>query len=188
MLTIDVLRSSCLKTPGRLSSQTIINLAENGVPHCVFVEIFRASLRELVDGLTKWDGPNAMYELWLNVARAGGVMASRRAREASGEARVKGYGDYENNMDMEGDDDDLEPFDAALHQRPAAWWTDQISGCPSGLEETVLVLLDSGFTPDNCAVLRDKLKQVVKTSINNYVQRYKIEIPMSCTAFVVPGM
>jgi RNA-dependent RNA polymerase len=189
LLVVNILRSSHLKTPGRLAAETIVNLAENGVCHRAFTDLLRAGLEERVAGLTTWEGRDAMLQLWHNVSRHGGVMMARRAREASGEARAKGYG--ERGLDAEDveadDEDDLQQLDTALRQRSSAWWADQVSGCPSTLEETVMVLLDSGFTPQNCAVLRDKLKQVVTTSIRNYVLKYRIEVPMSCTAFLVPG-
>jgi RNA-dependent RNA polymerase len=50
-----------------------------------------------------------------------------------------------------------------------------------------MVLLDSGFTPQNCPVLREKLKMVVETSVKNFMARYRIDVQMSCSAFVVPG-
>lgn len=51
-----------------------------------------------------------------------------------------------------------------------------------------MYLLDSGFTPQNCAVLKEKLSKVIKTSIASYVKAYRIDVPMSLTAFIVPGM
>jgi hypothetical protein len=32
------------------------------------------------------------------------------------------------------------------------------------------------------------LHKVVTTAVENYVTRYNIEVPMSCTGFLVPGM
>lgn len=184
--TLQVLRTSHLKSPARLSGEVIINLAENGVPHDVFQELFRDGLEELVAGLVNWDGPDAMLHLWLAVCSAGGVKAARLAREAPGEARVRGYGQREFE-DPEADDDD--PLDQDLKSsKSTAWWADQTSGCPSSLEETVMVLLAAGFTPQNCAVLRAKLEKIIKTKIDNFVTKYRIEVPMSCSGFVVPGM
>ena len=88
-LIIDVLRKSYMKNPTRLSAEVIINLAENGVPHKNFAELFRDGLEEHIAGLTKWDGPNAMLDLYCQVARVGGVVSARLAREAGGEARVR---------------------------------------------------------------------------------------------------
>ncbi|KAG1749874.1 RNA dependent RNA polymerase-domain-containing protein [Suillus paluster] len=182
-LTIDVLRSSHMRSPSRLAAETIVNFAENGVPHQVFIDLMKEGLDTIVDSLLDWDGPDAMYRLWDSVARAGAVVASRLAREAGGEARSKGFAvkgdDIEDN-----DEDDL---DAAIDiPRSIAWWGDEVSGCPSSLEETVMVMLDSGFTPRDCPILAEKLRHVLKTMVDNYVRRYKIEVPMSCVAWIVP--
>jgi RNA-dependent RNA polymerase len=189
-LTIDILRSTYMKTPARLSPETIINLAENGVPHAVFVDLLKTSITEVIADLTTWEGPDAMFHLWYNVERAGGVFSARRAREASGEARAKGLGDRGLDGELDEDDEDEDGyklFDIATDQRSSAWWVDQTSGCPSSLEETVMVLLDSGFTPQKCSVLREKLKHVVRAKIKSRTQQFRFEVPCSASAFVVPG-
>lgn len=184
-----MLRSSDLKSPSKLSAETIINLAENGVPHSVFIQLMLDGLKDLVEGLTLWEGTNAMKSLWLNVARVGGVIGQRKARELGGESRVRGCGDRDRNDD---DDDENEDesglvFDRAVQRRSTAWWADEISGCPSSLEETVMYLLDSGFKPRELPVLAEKLKKVLTTAIHHYVIRYKIEVPKSCHAWIMPG-
>ncbi|KIJ21861.1 hypothetical protein PAXINDRAFT_95343 [Paxillus involutus ATCC 200175] len=180
-ITIDVLRSSHLRTPSHLSAETIINLAENQVPHQVFVNLAKENLDAIVDSLLDWDGPDAMFKLWHSVARAGGVVAARMAREAAGEARMRGY--FVKDVEDE-DEDDL---DGSIDSpQSAAWWADETSGCPSSLEETVLTLLDAGFTPQECPLLAEKLKAVIKTQVDNYVQRYRLCVPMSCIAWIVP--
>jgi len=188
--TIELLRTSFMRTPGRLSAETIINLAENCVPSSVFVHLLKSQVREVVEGLTTWEGPDAMYKLWTNVERAGAVLFSRRAREAAGEGRIRGFGDR-NREGNEGDDDDADDevaFDKDLGERSTAWWADQISGCPSTLEETVMVLLDSGFTPQDSPILRDKLKNVVISKINSTTSNYRYNVLRSATAFVIPGV
>ncbi|KII91170.1 hypothetical protein PLICRDRAFT_696285 [Plicaturopsis crispa FD-325 SS-3] len=184
MCIVDVLRTSHLRSPARLSAETLVNFAENGVPHSVFVQLFQDSLKEIVDSLLTWEGPFAMEDLWATVARIGGVMMERRARENVGEARAKGYGGDKDRDDNVLDDDD--EIDNAADARSTAWWDDPISGCPSGLEETVMCLLESGFTPQNCPVLREKLIKVIEKVIKRYVLNYRIDVPMSCTAFIVP--
>ncbi|KAG6844808.1 hypothetical protein H0H87_003474 [Tephrocybe sp. NHM501043] len=181
---IEILRPSLMRSPAGISAETIINLAENGVPPWVFVELMKANLREVVAGFTTWDGPDAMFNLWSQVERAGAVLHSRRAREAVGEARFRGLGvHYENDGD-EADEDGMK-FDICP-ERSTAWWADQTSGCPSSLEETVLVLLDAGFRPQNSPILRDKLKQVARTAVIHRTQKFRYELPQSTTAFVVP--
>lgn len=63
-----------------------------------------------------------------------------------------------------------------------------LEGQPSTLEETVLVLLSAGFTPRNNPILATKLRQVLKRVVESYVRRYRIIVPMSCGAFIVPGI
>ncbi|KAG1757697.1 RNA dependent RNA polymerase-domain-containing protein [Suillus lakei] len=182
-LTIDVLRSSHMRSPSRLAAETIVNFAENGVPHSVFIDLMKEGLDAIVNSLLDWDGPDAMYRLWHSVARAGAVIGSRLAREAGGEAQSRGFA----VKDDEIEDDDEDDLNAVIESpRSVAWWGDEVSGCPSSLEETVMVMLDSGFTPRDCPVLADKLRHVLKMMVDKFVQRYKIEVPMSCVGWIVP--
>lgn len=160
------------------------------MPHDVFVQLLKASVRELVQGLTTWNGPHAMLHLWTNVERAGGVLAGRRAREAVGEARVRGYANRspdEEELD-DADDADEDGFSENVGApRSMAWWTDQISGCPSTLEDTIMMLLEAGFTPQETPILREKLKQVLVKKIENKMKNLRFRIEQSCTAFAIPG-
>jgi len=108
-----------MRTPARLSAETLINLAENGVPHHIFVKLLRDGLEEQVAGLITWDGPDAMFNLWYAVSRAGGVMIARIAREFSGEARARGYGQREIE-DLELDDEEALEEPNLTHQRSTA--------------------------------------------------------------------
>lgn len=189
-LIIEILRTSYMRSPARVSPETIINLAENGVPHKVFKDLLKQNLIDIIEGLTTWEGPDAMFNLYANVERAGGVFHARRVREAAGEARARGLGDRsieEADDDDDDDEDGLKDFDRATDERSTAWWGDQISGCPSSLEETVMVLLDAGFTPQTSPVLREKLKQVVTTKVKTRAQKFRYDVLQSAIAFVVPG-
>jgi hypothetical protein len=173
-----------MRSPSRLAAETIVNFAENGVPHSVFIDLMKEGLDAIVNSLLDWDGPDAMYRLWHSVARAGSVVGSRLAREAGGEARSRGFAVKDDDIE----DDDEDDLNAVIETpRSVAWWGDEVSGCPSSLEETVMVMLDSGFTPRDCPVLAEKLRHVLKTMVDNFVQRYKIEVPMSCIGWIVPG-
>lgn len=183
---IDVLRSSHAKSPCRLSVETIVNLSENGVPKTVFLDLLRQGFKELIEPLLEWEGPDAMRNLWCHMRRCGGVMSARRAREDRGLARVKGYSEYDSDSDENDDEDGFKLLDAT-EQRSSAWWRDEISGCPSSLEETAMCFIDSGFTPQNCPVLRSRLEKVIKGYVKNYVKKYRIHVPMSASAFIIPG-
>lgn len=182
-VTIQVLRKSYVTSPARLSTEVIINLAEGGVPHPVLTQLFRDGLENHISGLMQWDD---LQELWTTVARSGGVMSARLARESPGEARVRGYSDRSaEGHDLE--DDDLFEEVEGDELKSTAWWADRISGCPSSLWEIVLGLLDSGFTPQGLPMLRDRLRKIVKHSLESFIAKAKIPVPMSCSAWAVPG-
>ena len=101
----------------------------------------------------------------------------------SGTARVRGLRSH----DVESDDSDDDGAVVSSQPQSAAWWADTVSGCPSSLEETVLVFLDSGFLPSENPILAKKLHEVIKKSINSYCSKCRIIIPMACSAFIVPG-
>ena len=202
-LTIDVCPLKNMKTPGRLTSETLINLTENGVPQDVFVKLLQEGLDEHVAGLINWEGEEAMLNLRCSVSHRARIIAVRKAREAA--AKVDVTSEQYNESEMQDDEDSLEEM-AEAQEQSSRWWWDEVldvfgcllesltplclgqnSGCPSSLEETVMVFLDAGFTPQDCAVLREKLNRVVTNSINNYVLRYSIDVPMSCTALLIPG-
>ncbi|KAJ7721959.1 RNA dependent RNA polymerase-domain-containing protein [Mycena maculata] len=193
--TIDILRFSRTRTPARISPEVIINLEHNGVPAEVFEGMQDVYLAEGVDELLFWaregpeggrDKPEHMFQLWSAVEKSEGVYFARRVREAGGEARVRGFGDRFTDTAQEDDEEEPETFDKAIHERSTAWWPDYISGSPSSLAETAMCLLDAGFTPQALPVLREKLKQVVKTKIKYRAQHFKYEVAESASAFVVP--
>lgn len=178
---IDVLRSSHVRSPSRLAAETMVNLAENGVPFDAFINLMKENLDDMVDKLLDWEGPDAKFKLWHNIARGGGVVAARMAREALGEARMRGFAE----RDEEDDEDDLDGFQDS--PQSAAWWADEISGCPSSISEIILTLLDAGFTPQECPFLAEKLKHLVRNLVKAYIKHPRLEVSMSCTAWIVPG-
>lgn len=190
LLTVDVLRASRMNSPARLAVETITNLAENGVPYNYFVNLCQAKLTERLDKLLLFnsDDPKSMQHLWNAVAREGSVITQRMARQSAGIARAAGLfaRDYDDDQDDE-DEDGLDALEKALREQSSAWWDDPVSGCPSGLEETCLTLIDAGFTPQTCPVLRAKLMEVAKKVVTTFKTKYRFAVPMSCSAFIVPG-
>ena len=115
-------------------------------------------------------------------------MAARRAREAKGQARVMGYSERDAEETEMEDEDALADFNLDEDvQRSSAWWGDEVSGCPSSLEECIMCMLDSNITPQDCPILREKLQLFVKCRVKEYIRNYRIEVPMSASAFLVPG-
>ena len=180
---IDVLRGSHMQSPIQITGEIITNLGENGVPHTIFAELFCNSLSSTIDSLLDWDGQDAMPRLWNAIAKAWHVMAGRIARESSWTARARGVVLYEKEDGCE--DDEEEDTDSV--PRSTAWWGDDISGCPSTIEETVMMFLESGFHPASNSILAERLHILIKNTVKSCMGKYRVQIPMSCSAFVVPG-
>jgi RNA-dependent RNA polymerase len=177
---IDTLRASHMESSVKISREMIINLSENGVSSAIFSDLLGQSLQDTVLSLLDWDGKNAMFRLWAAVSREGNVMASRIARESSWTARASGTQLYDQEDDLY--DDESSSLDSV------AWWGDEISGCPSSLEETVMAFLDSGFHPSSNAILSEKLCIVTKKAVKSCISKSRIKVPMSCRALIVPGI
>lgn len=203
LFTVDLLRTSHMSSPARLSSETIINMAENGVSWKTFAKLMREQLWESVQKLIFWspesnDGvirkpEDTLRLLRANVEKDGSVPRVLLARQNPGTARVHGFvaddpRGREKNQEVELDDeDDMGELESALHEQSMAWWADPHSGCPSALHETVITLLDAGFSPKENAYLQHKLRQVVEMSISKHTNKFHFDVLHSCTAFVVPG-
>ncbi|KAF5390517.1 hypothetical protein D9757_002717 [Collybiopsis confluens] len=181
---IDVLRACHPRFACKLSSEIIIILAENGVPEQVFCDLLDETLDSLVASLTTWESQSDLEELWRTLSRLGGVFSARSARRKSSLARVNGYSERDALEADDGDEDGLD--NEAEEGRSTAWWEDEVSGQPSSLEETVMRLLDGGFTPEECPVMRDKLKKILDSQISNCTANFRIVVPMSFTAFILP--
>jgi hypothetical protein len=185
---IDVLRFSKVRVPSSISHEIIINLDSNGVKITDFVDMMKIGIKELADKLMTWDGPDAMQRLFHNVSVQGGLVNARRGREAKAEMRVRGMGDPNEEEKEEADYLEALLKQLCVREQSSAWWKDEISGCPSSLEETVVDLLSAGFTPKDSPVCAKKLSEVFKTGLNRFTEKYKMVIPGSAMAFIVPGM
>jgi len=184
--TIDVLRSSHSRHGCRLSAETIIILEDNGVPKEVFSSLLEEGVKDVITAFTTWSGPTAMFDLYATVDRAGGVTAARKARLDPGMARLKGYRENYNEAQEEEDEDELDQFD--ITESSVAWFPDEISGQPSSLEETVMYACASGFTPQSCPLMKEKLRQVFIKEMDKFSKTLRVDVKMACTAFILPGV
>jgi RNA-dependent RNA polymerase len=181
-LTMDLVRGPLCSFPAKLSAEVIVNLSHNGVPDQVFVDLMKEGLEKEVKRLTTWTGNHSMKQLFDAVFTSQGVSQSRMRLLLGALARARGYGEDESDDALDTEEEDDEGDD------PVAWTPDEISGQPSSLPEAVMAFLASGFRPDSLPVLMDKLKQILRITMEAYVLKYKISVPGSCTAFVAPGM
>ena len=180
-LIVDVIRPPRLTSPANLSVEILINLENNGISSQTLCNVLEASLRTSIAGLTKWDTPSDLLQLWTEIFTAGGVRNTRLARAMQGSARAKGVGPYDRSDESDGEDEEQD-------NQSLAWWGDTTSGCPSTIHETALVMLDAGFTPQTQPFLAEKLKQIIEMSIRRYTTKLQIVAPMSASAFIVPGI
>jgi hypothetical protein len=181
---IDTLRASHMRSPVQFSKEIIINLSENGVSPSIFIDLFCQSMENTISPLLHWDGQDAMAQLWAAVAREGNVMAARIALESAWTTRARGVHLYLYDQD---DSSEGSEVDNSLPES-VAWWGDDISGCPSSLEETVMTFLDTGFHPATNAMLAERLKIVANKAVKSCVTKSRVIVPMSCSALIVPGM
>jgi RNA-dependent RNA polymerase len=167
-----VSQSTRITVPAHLNSQTITNLAENGVDSEVFQELMRAGLTEVFTSLTQWDGPGAMPLLWNTVNNMGRVTRTRLQRIAHGFSRAIGLANrFE--MDREDDDNDSEE--------------DPSDSSDKSLYGAVLALIQVGFDPKSAPLLNEKMRHVITNAMERHLRGYHIEVRQSVEAFIVPG-
>ncbi|EIW87305.1 hypothetical protein CONPUDRAFT_87147 [Coniophora puteana RWD-64-598 SS2] len=187
-LVLDLLAPSRVTHPSRLSQQTIVNMAHNGVPETVFTALMAAGLDREVQQLTQWDGPNALVAVWRAVERAGGVSFTRVRRRIAGQARALGLGrmrpddrDSEAPADIDTDDEDAHVLSSGVEGGAAGE-----PAQPPSVYEAAMQLLQSGFRPQNLDVLYDKIRKIVTMVIDDYVKSLHIPILESAEAYIVP--
>ncbi|KAF8131526.1 RNA dependent RNA polymerase-domain-containing protein [Boletus edulis] len=181
----DLLAPSRVTTPSRLSSQTLVNLASNGISHQILKELMAKGLQEEIQSFIDWNKPQSMILVWKAVERAGSVVVSRLRRLLAGQARALGLGQLHppENQSQEEEEEDgelnyLQPLTDIGHKKS--------SGQPITLHETVLELLQSGFHPLKLDLLFKKLEAVITLVLDDYVKKFHIPIMESCEAYIVP--
>ncbi|TRM60307.1 RNA dependent RNA polymerase-domain-containing protein [Schizophyllum amplum] len=190
-LTIDLLRTSRMRTSVSISAEVIRNLEDNGVPRRALADLFRARITEVMEGLTNWEvGPKWDAQALGNARTARWRAQPAACHRSKRRSTRPGLGGGFDRPCADEEDDDDEPdelgFDPGLQRRSVAWVPDYESGCPSRLEETVMSLLDSGFTPDNSSICRAKLQEIYRSRARILTSKIKFTVPQSASAFVVP--
>jgi RNA-dependent RNA polymerase len=157
---VEVIRYSKHKRSANVVPDTIVDLAHNGVHPSVFCRLMEEGLMAIFNILTEYDSREGLLELWRAVQKTGNVMSQRIARILGGAARAMGYVQEDQDADdEESDDEEDEDEDKEHLERSLAWYWDKISGCPSSLEETVMVMLDSGFDPNTKSVVSSSFSE-----------------------------
>lgn len=131
----DLLSVSQPSKSTNISSQNIVNLAFNGVPHDVLVTLMVNGLTDEVKPLMEWSGPQAMIALWNTINRLGNVSGTRLQRSAAGQSRALGLVSRKWGHDDVGMTDENAALEEALEEvaKPENTGRSQYSGCKFNL-------------------------------------------------------
>lgn len=189
-LIFDLVQPSRVSAPSRLSKYPILNLSHNKVPTELISELMEGSLRELIHPFTQWERHHAMLILWCTIYRAGNVTTRRLQRHAAGLARALGisrqFREYGPNGELITDDsisEDEEEGENDTEANPDP----RLFTAPDTLHESALELIQAGFNPSTLPFLHSKIKMVVKQILDAYLHDYRIVVPESAEALIIPG-
>ncbi|TRM67733.1 RNA dependent RNA polymerase-domain-containing protein [Schizophyllum amplum] len=192
-LIVNLLRTSKTRTVCRLSVETVIIMAENRVKCDAFKALFEESVSSIYEPLLDWDGENAMQRLYAAVNSLGGVVAARAARQDVQRARLHGHVDRHSEVLDDADEEttyeettDDAVVDGADTPYAIAGWEDPTSGCPAMPAEIVCMMLQAGFRPQECDFLRERLQTFTRTFTSRSIQRMRIDVMHSFSAWIVP--
>ncbi|KAJ7760119.1 RNA dependent RNA polymerase-domain-containing protein [Mycena maculata] len=179
----DLLAVSAPSSSLHLSAQSIIILANNGVPAKVFCSLQEEGLKDLIKPLMDWNRPHATAYLWDAINNISNVTRSRLQRLAAGASRALGfekrsYGDDSDKTDDADVDVDLRGL---THTGRNAF-----SGEPLTVPESAMDLLAAGFDPRAAPFLSQKIHNVIKTTMETFLAKYKIPLANSLEAFIIP--
>ncbi|KAF8633592.1 hypothetical protein AX15_001385 [Amanita polypyramis BW_CC] len=190
---LDLLSVSQPSPSISLSSQSIINLFNNGVPRGTLIELLEKSIKDEADPLMDWTKPTVC--LWDAINRAGRVSTTRALRYAAGKGRALGLARREWGPDFllndevlleeaENEEADMNIDDDTTSGRYTG--RNKYNGMPLSLPEYALELVQAGFKPAELGALRDKIRYLVQQVIESAVEKYRIPLQESISAYVVP--
>ncbi|KAJ7656995.1 RNA dependent RNA polymerase-domain-containing protein [Mycena polygramma] len=179
----DLLAVSTSSSSSHLSAQSIIILANNGVPASVFCALQEQGLRDVITPLMDWKRPNATAYLWNAINDVSNVTRSRLQRLAAGASRALGF---ERRRYEDADKgDDIDDLDLDLRE-PAHTGRNSYNGEPLIVPEAAMGLLQAGFDPLETPYLSFKLHNFIKSAMDSYLARYRIPLGTSLEAYIIP--
>jgi hypothetical protein len=126
----DLLSVSQPAAPINLSRQSIVNLANNGVPDEVLKRFMVDGLTDEVKPLMKWGGPNAMIALWNAINKLGNVSGTRLQRSTAGLSQALGLTNREwGHVDVGSVDGDATRQELLEDAKPVYTGRTEYSGC-----------------------------------------------------------
>jgi RNA-dependent RNA polymerase len=188
---IDLVRCSQMRINCRINTQVMINLAENTAKHergrmvDIFKNLINATFKEIISTFSVVDDKDALLRLCSSIEKSSS--AQRQLRHLARGARARGL-IHDHKTEPWVEDEGLSEGEDSAPES-AAWWPDPISGLPSTLEETVISLLASGFTPKDTAILRVKLLEIFKSAVRRQARppKFYCTLQESCYGVLIPG-
>ncbi|KAF8708053.1 RNA-dependent RNA polymerase, partial [Rhizoctonia solani] len=173
---LDVLSGPFVLESASISYEMIMSLSENGVREELLVKMLRDTIGEEARSLEPSLRPHGSEVLYDSIYTTQRVLQSRLRRVVSPDAqRAHGLLDF--------DDEDGEEEGTALAKWDAG--PDPFSGQPASAQEQVLGWLQAGFLPTDKFVM-EKLVYLQKKTMEGLVKKYRIVVPHSVRAFIVP--
>jgi hypothetical protein len=178
-----------------LSAQSIIILANNGVPASVFCKLQEQGLRDLITPLMDWNRPNATAYLWDAINTVSNITRSRLQRLAAGASRALGFEkrSYDNADNVGIDQAELAHTGRNSYsrgKRPNSSSATELTHAatePLLVPEAAMDLLQAGFDPLKSPLLSFKIHNLIKSTMESFLTRYRIPLVTSFEAYIVPG-
>lgn len=192
-LIFDLVQPSKVSKPSRLGKHTLMNLSHNDVPTPILEGLMRESLEAEIAPFMRWDGPHAMPLLWDTVNTSGRVSLTRLQRQAAGASRALGLSRRQFANADDSDDDASDDEESSPSQSQISTSSSTSSVTPNNdlardtLAESILRMLQAGFTPLENKKLFDDLKRLVWWQLDSAILEYHIVLDQSAEAFIIPG-
>ncbi|KAJ7603642.1 RNA dependent RNA polymerase-domain-containing protein [Mycena polygramma] len=184
----DLLAVSTSSSSSHLSAQSIIILANNGVPASVFCALQEQGLRDVITPLMDWKRPNATAYLWNAINDVSNVTRSRLQRLAAGASRALGFENAATKTPIKGTTSTTSIWTYGSRHIRAGTPIMVVSTVlkPLIVPEAAMDLLQAGFDPLETPYLSFKLHNFIKSAMDSYLARYRIPLGTSLEAYIIP--
>ncbi|KEP48177.1 RNA-dependent RNA polymerase [Rhizoctonia solani 123E] len=172
---LDVLSGSFIQESSSITYEMIMSLSENKVPDRALAKLLRDTIERDAQSMEPSSKPHGSKVLYDSVYATHRVLQSRLRQIISLDAhRAQALIELE-------DEDEYEGLTSAKWEAGP----DPFSGQPASSQEQVLGWLQAGFSPTDRFVM-EKLVYLQKKLMTEAVNRYRIAIPESVRALIVP--
>jgi hypothetical protein len=148
--------------------------------------LIKTELDALVKTLTEWEHSHSMITTAKAVHQAGHINSVRLQRVAGSSIKALGLSrDFHRDATEEVTPDvdrGAKPTDLRVYTGRS-----EFSEAPLSLHECAYELILAGFNPLMLEFLYDKMRKIVRLTINSVVDNFHIPVSESLEAFILPG-